>query len=224
MKKPGVMVLILIGLLLVFSVFASHNNKAGSGSQITISNGFEAFREEVCVDGIGNKTCTENTYIKCNGEIYNVPKPTGLTIYKNIIEREYVEKECNNEILSNKEKPSPFDRINENNIEIYNNKIIINIKNPNWRNFIDSNSMDPLIDEGTTTIEILPKSEEEIKVGDIVSYSMDDANYTTVHRVVGIGNDENGTFFITKGDNYFREDSYKVRFSQIDGIVVGILY
>jgi hypothetical protein len=51
-----------------------------------------------------------------------------------------------------------------------------------------------------------------------------DGNYAFVHRVVGIENDENGIYFVTKGDNYYKEDPYKVRFSQVDGIIVGILY
>ena len=105
------------------------------------------------------------------------------------------------------------------------NSVRIDIKNAKWRKFIDSNSMDPLIDEGTTTIEIKPKYANEIKVGDIVAHSMDDNDdYAFVHRVVEIGNDENGIYFVTKGDNYWQEDPYKIRFSQIEGIVVGILY
>ena len=84
--------------------------------------------------------------------------------------------------------------------------------------------MDPLIDEGTTTIEIKPKYANEIKVGDIIAYDVDGYDYAFVHRVVEIGNDKQGVYFITKGDNYYKEDPNKVRFSDIEGIVVGILY
>ena len=198
--------------------------KNNGSDRITIENGLEAFKEETCADGFGNKTCSESTYVKCNGETYSFPKPTGFTIYKNIVQKEYIEKECSDEILNGKEKPSPFDRIKDSDIEVFNNKIVIDIKNSNWRKFIDSNSMDPLIDEGATTIEIKPKNEEEIKTGDIISYNVDEADYALVHRVMEIGNDEEGIYFITKGDNYYKEDSEKVRFSQVEGIVVGILY
>ncbi|MBI2135426.1 signal peptidase I [Candidatus Woesearchaeota archaeon] len=226
MKKLGVIFAVLVVIVFALSAFANNNpnNNNNFDNEITINNGLETFREEVCVDGFGNKTCTENTYIKCNGEVYNVPKPTGFTIYKSIIEKEFVEKGGNSEILNNKEKRSPSDRIKESDLEVFNNKIIINIKSPDWRKFIDSNSMDPLIDENSTTIEISPKNPDEIKIGDIISYDVDEFDYALVHRVVEIGNDEEGIYFITKGDNYFKNDPYKVRFGQIEGIVVGILY
>ena len=84
--------------------------------------------------------------------------------------------------------------------------------------------MDPLIDEGTTTIEITPKYASEIKVGDIIAYDMEGYDYAFVHRVIKIGNDKDGIYFTTKGDNFWQEDPDKVRFSQVEGIVVGILY
>jgi|TARA_Y100000031_G_C8178983_1_gene365491 hypothetical protein len=210
--------IVFIFFLLVAVVAVSVNNEEISDFQI--EDGLNIFKEEVCVDEFGERKCSEITHVLCNGNTYKVPGPTGFTVYEKIVEKEYVE--CKNEVLNNKEKPSPFDRINENDIEIYNNKIIINIKNSNWRKFIDSNSMDPLIDQGTTTIEIKPRK-NEIKVGDIISYNVDEYDYALVHRVVKIGNDEEGIYFITKGDNYWKEDS-KVRFSQIEGIVVGVLY
>ena len=224
MKALGFAAVVLVLVLFTFSVFANHNNKTDLGTQMTINDGLETFKEEVCVDGFGNKTCSENTYMKCNGETYKVPAPTGFTVYKDIVKKEYVEKECANEILNDKEKPSPSDRIKDSDLEVFNNKIVIDIKNSNWRTFIDSNSMDPFIDEGTTTIEIEPEDEKEIKIGDIIAYNIDGIDYALVHRVVEIGNDEEGIYFLTKGDNYYKEDSEKARFSQIEGIVVGVLY
>ena len=126
--------------------------------------------------------------------------------------------------LSNKEKPSPSDRIKDSDFSSINNKTTINHNSAKLRRYIDSNSMDPLIDEGTTTIEITPKKEDEIKTGDIISYKITGYDYALVHRVVAIGNDEDGIYFVTKGDNYYKEDPYRVRFSQVEGIVVGILY
>jgi len=224
MKALGFAAVVLVLVLFTFSVFANHNNKTDLGTQMTINDGLETFKEEVCVDGFGNKTCSENTYMKCNGETYKVPAPTGFTVYKDIVKKEYVEKECANEILNDKEKPSPSDRIKDSDLEVFNNKIVIDIKNSNWRTFIDSNSMDPFIDEGTTTIEIEPEDEKEIKIGDIIAYNIGGIDYALVHRVVEIGDDEEGIYFLTKGDNYFKNDPYKIRFGQIEGVVVGILY
>ena len=221
--------LLKFGVLLILVVLATMIALANAGkniepNKITINNGLETFKEEICIESFGNKTCSENTYVKCNGETYKVSLPTGFTVYRNIVKKEYVEKECNSEIINGKEKPSPTDRIKEDDIKIFNNKIIINIDNANWRKFVDSNSMDPLIDEGTTTIEIKPKNPDEIKVGDIIAYDAEGYDYAFVHRVVEIGNDEEGIYFITKGDNYYKEDNEKIRFGQIEGIIVGILY
>ncbi len=223
MKRLGVILAVLVVLIFTLSAFAKNNpDKGNFGNELIINDGLETFKEEVCVGSFGNKTCSENTYVKCNGETYKVPAPTGFTVYKNIVKKEYAE--CNAEIINGKEKPSPQNRIKEKDVRIFNNEVIIKIDNAEWREFIDSNSMDPFIDEGTATIEIKPKNEEEIKTGDIISYNIDGIDYALVHRVLEIGNDEEGIYFITKGDNYYKEDSEKVRFSQIEGIVVGILY
>ena len=53
---------------------------------------------------------------------------------------------------------------------------------------------------------------------------MEGYDYAFVHRVIKIGNDKDGIYFTTKGDNFWQEDPDKVRFSQVEGIVVGILY
>ena len=194
-----------------------------SNTKLILEDGLRIYKEEVCVDNFGNVTCKENTYVECNGNEYKIPAPTGFIVREKVYVLEYVEKECTNGISNGEEKPSPVDRIKDSDINVFGNRVVINIKNAGWRKFIDSNSMDPLIDEGTTTIEIKPKNANEIKVGDIIAYNVDGYDYAFVHRVMEIGNDENGVYFITKGDNYWQEDS-KVRFPQVEGIVVGVLY
>src|SRR3989344_5894806 len=225
MKRLGVILAVLAVIIFTLSAFAKNNpNKDNFGNEIIINDGLETFREEICVDSFGNKNCSENTYVKCNGETYKFPAPTGFTVYKDIVKKEYAEKECNAKLINGKEKPSPQNRIQEKDIRIFNNEVIIKIDNAEWREFIDSNSMDPFIDEGSATIEIKPKNPEEIKIGDIISYNIDGIGYVLVHRVVEIGNDEEGIYFITKGDNYYKNDPHKVRFSQVEGIVVAVLY
>lgn len=223
MKRLGVILAVLVVLIFTLSAFAKNNpDKGNFGNELIINDGLETFKEEVCVGSFGNKTCSENTYVKCNGETYKVPAPTGFTVYRDIVKKEYAG--CNAEIINGKEKPSPQNRIKEKDVRIFNNEVIIKIDNAEWREFIDSNSMDPFIDEGTATIEIKPKNEEEIKTGDIISYNIDGIDYALVHRVAEIGNDEEGIYFITKGDNYYKNDPYKIRFGQIEGVVVGVLY
>ena len=196
------------------------NNKA------TFDDGMSMFTEQSCVDDLGSVKCTEKTYVQCKEDGLKVPVMTGYTIKEKLVVPQYIEQEkviIQEKKLSGEEMPSPQDRIQDSEVHTYDEGVRIDIKNAKWRKYIDSNSMDPLIDIGTTTIEIKPKSPKDIKVGDIVAYDMEGYDYALVHRVVEIGNDNEGAYFITKGDNFWKEDP-KVRFSQIDGIVVGILY
>lgn len=196
------------------------NNKA------TFDDGMNMFTEQSCVDEFGTVKCTEKTYVQCKEDGLKVPVMTGYTIKEKVAMPQYIEQEkivIQERKLSGEEMPSPQDRIEDSDVYTYGEGVRIEIKNAKWRKYIDSNSMDPLIDIGTTTIEIKPKNANEIKVGDIIAYKMEGYDYALVHRVIEIGNDEKGIYFITKGDNFWKEDP-KVRFSQIDGIVVGILY
>jgi len=186
MRGLGVVFLSVIVIVFAVSAFA---NMGQSHDEASIDSGLNVITEENCVDNFGNKTCKETTYISCNGEQYRVPVPTGLTIYRSTVEKEYVEKECS-QLPNNNEIPSPKDRVTESNVHVFADSVILDIKKPKWRKYIDSNSMDPLIDEGTTTIEIKPETEKDIQVGDIIAYNNDGAEYALVHRVVAIESDE----------------------------------
>jgi signal peptidase len=80
----------------------------------------------------------------------------------------------------------------------------------------------PVLGSGSHAIQVIPKFPEDIHIGDIISYTLDGT--VIIHRVIGTGSDEEGFYFITKGDNNPQPDPEPVRFSQIDRIVVGILY
>tara|TARA_Y100000310_G_C20696885_1_gene826341 strand:- start:2689 stop:3363 length:675 start_codon:yes stop_codon:yes gene_type:complete len=224
MKKVWIAISLLVVILSTILVLANMDNVNVSDEELLIQDGLKTFTEEFCVDNLGNKTCTEKTYVQCNGERYNVPGPTGFVVYNKIYVNNSNEKKIFEEILKGDEKPSPSDRISDSDLYISNNRVRIEIEDVSWRNLIDSNSMDPLLDNGTTTIEIKPKNSEKIQAGDIIAYNSDEYNITLVHRVVEVGNDAGGIYFITKGDNYNQNDKAKVRFSQVEGIVVGILY
>jgi len=122
------------------------------------------------------------------------------------------------------EVPSPQDWIQEEDIWVYNNKVVINIKDPEWAGFSDTNSMDPVIDAGSNAIEIIPKNPSQIEVGDIVSYESEYTDGTIIHRVIERGIDSEGAYFILKGDNNPTADPGKVRFSQIRRVLVAIIY
>ncbi|MBN1157149.1 signal peptidase I [Candidatus Woesearchaeota archaeon] len=119
---------------------------------------------------------------------------------------------------------SPSDWITEDQIRVYDDRVIIDIENPEWARFTDTNSMDPVFDYGSNAIEIVPEKPEQIHVGDIVSYKSKYASGTIIHRVIEIGNDEDGWYARMKGDNNPIEDPEKIRFGQIQRVVVAIIY
>jgi hypothetical protein len=121
-------------------------------------------------------------------------------------------------------RESPMDRVPEKAIEVYSNRIILDIKDAEWATFTDTHSMEPVLSKGANALEIRPKSEADIKVGDIVSYRSDYAEGYIIHRVVYQGEDELGTYYIMKGDNLPTSDPGRVRFEQMERVVIGIIY
>ena len=120
------------------------------------------------------------------------------------------------------EVPSPGDWVSEEQIRVYQDHVILDLPNSTWATFTNTNSMDPFLDENSHAIEITPSSAAAISVGDIVSYT----NGTTIriHRVVRKGEDEQGPYFFVKGDNNQFPDQQKVRFDEIHGVVVAVIY
>jgi len=122
------------------------------------------------------------------------------------------------------ERDSPNDWIKEDQINVYNDKVIINLKDAEWASFTDTNSMDPVIDEKANAIEIIPKSTDDIHVGDIISYKSEYADGTIIHRVIKTNSDEEGWYCIVKGDNNQNPDPGKIRFNQIKRVLIAIIY
>ena len=117
---------------------------------------------------------------------------------------------------------SPSDHITEDQVRVYDDKIVINVEGAQWANFADTNSMDPFLDIGSNALQLVPTSVDQIEVGDIVSYQR--GADRIIHRVVFIGNDDDGIYFIVKGDNNPASDPGKVRFEQIDRVLFAIIY
>ena len=122
------------------------------------------------------------------------------------------------------EQENPMDRVPEKAIEVYNDRIILDIQNAQWATFTDTHSMEPVLFKGANAIELVPKSVDDVKVGDIVSYKSEYAQGNIIHRVVYKGEDEQGTYFIMKGDNLPTSDPGRVRFNQIQRVVIAIVY
>jgi len=117
---------------------------------------------------------------------------------------------------------SPCNRINEDMIRVYDDKVVIDLKNAKWSYFTPTGSMLPSINENSNAIEITPESEKDVCVGDIIAFRYSQKSIS--HRVMEKGTDEQGVYFITKGDNLESNDPFKVRFSQIESVIVAIIY
>jgi hypothetical protein len=140
--------------------------------------------------------------------ISNIEKPANLNIFDSF----------------SKEVQSPSDWIKESQIHVYEDRIILDIEGAAWSRFTDTNSMDPLIDKGSNGIEIKPDSADDIQVGDIISYKSEYSTDILIHRVINKSQDDEGVYFTVKGDNNNAADPGKIRFRQIEGVLVGILY
>ncbi|MBW3018016.1 signal peptidase I [Candidatus Woesearchaeota archaeon] len=127
-------------------------------------------------------------------------------------------------LLSGEDQPSPSDWIKEEQITVLKDRVVIYLDNPSWARFADTNSMDPLIDIGSHGVEIKPESPEQIRVGDVIAYKTEDFDGVIIHRVHEIGQDDQGYFFITKGDNNKVDDGIKIRFNQIMGVLVIVIW
>lgn len=120
---------------------------------------------------------------------------------------------------------SPTDRIHLDHIQIQDNKLILTYdKDLYLAEYAPTKSMLPLLDKGHNGIEIIPETPRDIKIGDIIAYNSKFTPGLVVHRVLDIKQDNKGIYYITKGDNNYRIDPEKVRFSQIKFILIGVLY
>ena len=121
------------------------------------------------------------------------------------------------------EKLSSYDHVEESRISLTGNSVFIDTNyDLRWSKFEDTNSMTPLFDEGHNGLEFVPESVYDIHLGDVISFDYEGETY--IHRVVEIGNDEVGRYFLTKGDNNFNVDEGVRRFEDINGVLFGVVF
>ena len=120
------------------------------------------------------------------------------------------------------ERAGPQNWIAQEDIEIHEDHVRINLNEARWASFAPTGSMRPVLDQGAHAIQIQPTSPEQIQIGDIITY--DHNNRKIIHRVVDIQQDEQGTYYTTKGDNNNQPDPTKVRFKDIERVAVAIIY
>ncbi|MBW2966889.1 hypothetical protein KY362_00220 [Candidatus Woesearchaeota archaeon] len=126
--------------------------------------------------------------------------------------------------MSAPERQSPSDHIKEDQIHVYKDRVVLDVQGATWAAFTDTNSMDPFFDETSNSIELSPESPDQINPGDIISYYSSVTGDLIVHRVISKGEDSQGVYYIVKGDNNTSQDPEKVRFEQVHGVLIGIIY
>jgi hypothetical protein len=115
------------------------------------------------------------------------------------------------------EKPAFF---TDDDIKLEDGILTIDIGESYIAYFDDSSSMLPTLNHHTKAIEVTPRK-DELYIGDIISYNSGEGRI--IHRIVDIGSDKEGIYYITKGDNNAAIDD-KVRYEQIRGKVVVMIY
>jgi hypothetical protein len=120
---------------------------------------------------------------------------------------------------------TPTDRVQLNQIQVNGNKLTLTFnKDLYLSEYAATKSMLPLFDKGHNGIEFIPETSRDIKIGDIVAYQSNIVPGLIVHRIIDINQDNEGIYFVSKGDNNQTIDPEKIRFSQVKFILIGVLY
>ena len=93
--------------------------------------------------------------------------------------------------------------------------VIIELKKPRLAAVWSSNSMERYIDSGHCLIEETEFTQDDIHIAQVIVHSGG-----IVHSVYALGADIDGWFCRTWGDNNYEPDPQKVRFEDIEAIVV----
>jgi hypothetical protein len=115
------------------------------------------------------------------------------------------------------------DRISENQISVFPYRLVIE-GDYYISEYVNSDSMLPTLDYGSNGIQITVNDKTELYIGDIISYIPVGQNVTIVHRIIDEGIDEQGKYYITRGDNLITSDPFKIRRPQIKRVIVGVLW
>jgi len=119
---------------------------------------------------------------------------------------------------------NPFRKISREDIRVYNDRVVLYVNKAFTAGFSDSKSMYPFINQEVYALEIPPDNVSELKVGDVIGYESKTFNTTIIHRIIEIREDEAGWYAITKGDNNPASDPDQVRFEDVKGLLVGLIY
>lgn len=86
----------------------------------------------------------------------------------------------------------------------------------------DTGSMDGLMDYGHNVILTNNFDKDKLAVGDIVAFQV--WAKLVLHRIVEMGEDDQGKWYHTRGDNCVTNDPYRLRNKDIKWLCKGIIY
>jgi signal peptidase I len=118
------------------------------------------------------------------------------------------------------DRDNPSDYILPNDIHLYSDKLIIEQSGLKYASVEDTKSMEPLLSSNSHVIEA-KADVNTLQEGDIISFSKE--GRIIIHSIVSIDSDSNGWYALTKGYNNDFIDDWKVRSSELKGVVVGVL-
>lgn len=118
------------------------------------------------------------------------------------------------------DRDNPSDYISGKDIRLYADKLVIDKPGLAYAPVEDTKSMEPFLSYNSHVIEAEPNI-DELQAGDIISFSKQ--GKIIVHAIVETGTDAQGWYAMTKGHNNDFADNWKVRVSEIKGVVVGVL-
>lgn len=116
---------------------------------------------------------------------------------------------------------APSDWVSEKDIIVLSDRVILRVENATLSDYAATGSMKPLFDIGANGIRIIPKSEGDISIGDIVSFDL--GGELVVHQIIRKGVDGDGVYFVTRGSNSLISDG-KIRFWDIKYVTIGVIW
>ena len=92
-----------------------------------------------------------------------------------------------------------------------------------WSEPLCTGSMWPTLICGAVLLEWTGFEEKDLYVGDVIHFYLSEQYTNAVHRIIFIGEDINGWYAITKGDNNTYQDEPLIRLGTIKAKIVGVL-
>ena len=64
----------------------------------------------------------------------------------------------------------PFDRVDQSRIHVFPDRVVIDVEDVTWVEYVDGDSMEPVLGMEANGLEVIPEPERDVHFGDIVAY------------------------------------------------------